>query len=95
MNQLLLFQREGGISLSDQEISTVAEIKKAHHTAYSSLKALQKKHHELRESYLEDLAEAIVLERAPQLAETGLEHLHQDKSAKQLKQLISREVENV
>jgi hypothetical protein len=39
--------------------------------------------------------EAIVLEHAPQLAETCLEHLLKDKSAKQLKQLISREVENV
>jgi hypothetical protein len=62
-----------------------------HRNAYSSLKALQKKHYELWEWYLEDLAEAIVLERAPQLAETGLKHLLQDKSAKQLKQLISRE----
>jgi len=91
LNQLLLFQREADISLSDQELSTESEIKKAQHTAYSSLKALQKQHQELREYYLEDLAEAIVLERAPQLAVKGLEHILRDKTAKQIKQLISRE----
>jgi len=91
MNQLRLFQQEGGTSPSDQELITESDTRKATSTSYSNLKALQKQHIELREKYMEDLAEAIVLDRAPHLAEKGLEHLLKDKSAKQLKQIIAHE----
>ena len=90
-SQLHLFQREADISPQDQALAVESDVKKAQHQAYSALKELQKRHQELRDTYLENLAEAIVLNRTPQLAESGLEHLLKDKSAKQLKQLISRE----
>jgi DNA replication initiation complex subunit (GINS family) len=67
------------------------DIKRAQNTAYNQLKEVQAKHTELREHFLEDLAEAIVLHRCPKLAEEGMESIKRDKAEKQLKQLISRE----
>jgi len=91
VNQLLLFQREADISPQEQDLTAESDIKTAQHQVYSTLKALQKQHQELRETYLEDLAEVIVLNRASHLAENGLEYLLKDRSAKQLQQLPSRE----
>jgi len=42
-----------------------SDIKKMRHEAYNTLKELQAKHNELRETYLDGLAEAIVLEQCP------------------------------
>jgi len=55
------------------------------------MKKLQTKHAELREHFLEELAEAIVLHRCPKIAEDGMKSINRDKAEKQLQQLISRE----
>ena len=90
-NQLDYYREEGNISEVDLALTTECDIKKAQHVAYQNLKSLQAQHQELRESYLEGLAEAIVLDRAPQLDHDSLQHIKLDRKEKQLKQLIARE----
>jgi len=51
----------------------------------------QKRHVELRQSYLEELAEAILLQRCPWLEEEGFEQQKIEQADKQLKELIKRE----
>jgi hypothetical protein len=90
-NQLLYYQREGAISEIETSYRHEQDIKKAQQEAYQNLKTLQKNHQELRDTYLEDLAEAIVLDRSPNLADEALTPIRAERSEKQLKQLISRE----
>jgi len=90
-NQLLKYREEGNISEEEHSLSGEQDIQKARQNAYQSLKDLQKQHQELRDTYLEDLAEAIVLDRSPNLADPALEAVKLERSEKQLKQLISRE----
>jgi len=90
-SQLNHFLLDGDITQDSINITTEADIKKEHHAAYQNLKVLQSQHVELRERYLEDLAEAIVLHRCPKLADEGMESVKRDRAEKQLKQLISRE----
>jgi hypothetical protein len=87
----LYFQQEGAISEVESSFTREHEIKKAQQEAYQNLKTLQKSHQELRDTYLEDLAEAIVLDRSPNLADKALAPVRAERSEKQLKQLISRE----
>jgi hypothetical protein len=91
VNQLLRYQTEGVISEVDQKLASEQDVKKAQHEAYQQLKRLQQQHQELRDSYLEDLTEAIILDRSPHLAADELEALKVEKKEKQLKQLISCE----
>jgi hypothetical protein len=51
----------------------------------------QRRHVELRRTYLEELAEATVLSRRPWLAEEDHEQQKQEQTEKQLKELIKRE----
>jgi hypothetical protein len=90
-SQLRHLQQEGDLPNEALENMSEVDIKRAQNTAYSQLKELQAKHTELREHFLEDLAEAIVLHRCPKLAKEGMESVKRDKAEKQLKQLISRE----
>jgi hypothetical protein len=90
-NQLEHFQRDGELSEEAQALSEEVDIKKAQSAACKNLKELQTKHQELRETYLEDMAKAIILDRSPTLAEPGLEPITKDRAEKQLKQLLSRE----
>jgi hypothetical protein len=59
-NQLDYYREEGNISEADLALTTECDIKKAQHAAYKNLKSLQAQHQELRESYLEGLAEVII-----------------------------------
>jgi hypothetical protein len=68
-NQLNKFYQEGAITESDKEPSTEQDIKVAQHQAFQHLKTLQQQHQELRDTYLEDLAEAIVLDCSPKIEE--------------------------
>jgi len=63
--QLRLFQMEGEIIPEEVNLVNKSDIKKMRHEAYNTLKELQAKHNELRETYLDGLAEAIVLEQCP------------------------------
>ena len=51
----------------------------------------QRRHVELRTMHLEELAEAILLQRKPWLAEDGHEQQKQEQVEKQFKELIKRE----
>jgi len=51
----------------------------------------QKRHVELRQAYMEELAEAVLLQRRPWLNEEGNEQHREEQTAKQLKELIKRE----
>ncbi len=63
--QLRLFQMEGEIIPEEVNLVNKSDIKKMRHEAYNTLKELQAKHNELRETFLDGLAEAIVLEQCP------------------------------
>jgi hypothetical protein len=83
--QLRHLQIEGDISLNLVLSSSEVAVKQAQHWAFQNLKTLQSQHEELRESFLEGLAEAIVLNRCPKLANEGLESIKRDRAEKQLK----------
>jgi hypothetical protein len=67
------------------------DILAAHHRVYRHLKALQLKDTQLREEHLEALAEAIVLQKSPQLGVQSMATILEGKVEKQLKQLVFRE----
>jgi hypothetical protein len=90
-NQLLQYRDEGNITEADHQLLEESAIKNAQHEAYKHLKQLQQQHQELCDTYLEDLAEAIVLDRSPHLAEEALATVRKERSEKQLNQLIARE----
>jgi hypothetical protein len=58
---------------------------------YQDLKTLRKQHATLWQSYLEDLAEAIVLKRSPHLHNPSLKSTRESVTLQQLKSLIKRE----
>jgi hypothetical protein len=89
--QLTHYQAEGNIPPEATTITDVKIIKREQHKAFLNLKSLQEQHEGLRESYLEGLAEAIVLNRSPKLAEEGMESIKRDRANKQLRRLLSRE----
>lgn len=89
--QLNHYQIEGAIPPEQAAFTAEKDITQAQHEAYTHLKKLQEQHEELRESYLEGLAEAIILNRIPKLNDEGLESIKREKVAKQLSQLLSRE----
>jgi hypothetical protein len=91
INQLEHFKRDGEVTPEEQLLTSETDIKKAQNAAYKLLKELQAKHQDLRDSYLEDVAEAIILDRNPKLADPGLEPAKKEKVEKQIKQLLSRE----
>jgi hypothetical protein len=59
--QLTHFQNEGAIPTEAIALTSEKDIKQAQHEAFTNLNSLQEQHEELWESYLEGLAEAIVL----------------------------------
>jgi len=79
--------------LSDMEIQVtlVHEILTHLQQAADSLHQHQRQHVELRTTYLESLAEAIVLERSPNLVHESVSHVKEERMASQVKQLIKQE----
>jgi hypothetical protein len=59
--------------------------------AYQQLRSKQKDHHTLRQTYLEELAEAIVLFHDPTLDTNNAEPIRQERTTIQLRQLQRRE----
>jgi len=82
INQLEHFKRDGEVTPEEQLLTSETDIKKAQNAAYKLLKELQAKHQDLRDSYLEDVAEAIILDRNPKLADPGLEPAKKEKVEK-------------
>jgi hypothetical protein len=90
--QLKRLKMQGGISDQDHApLLPEVEIKVAQHKAYNRLKELQKQHQELRDRYLEGLAEAIVLDRSPDLGNDPTRAVLVERKEKQIKQILSRE----
>jgi len=59
--------------------------------ARTTLKEVQRKHIELREQHLEDLADAIILYRRPHLLEPGKEKEYDKKKQKEIKRIQRKE----
>jgi hypothetical protein len=91
LNQLAHFQENGAIDPDQLVLTSESEIKKAQHKAYQHLKEMQLRHLELRETYLEGLAEAIVLDGSPHFDSDSVVHIQKERREKQLKNLMSRE----
>jgi len=90
-NQLERFRIDGGISDSSPALQSPTEVREAQHAAYQHLKSLQQQHQQLRDTYLEELAEAIILDRSPHLEDEKHAHILAEQRARQIKQIISRE----
>jgi hypothetical protein len=67
-------------SLPQPLASVIQEVRQARAT----LKDVQRRHIELREQYLEDLAEAIILHKRPRLLEPGREKDYERKKHKEI-----------
>jgi hypothetical protein len=72
-------------------ILTEQEILRSVQSAWSDLKEFQSRHRELQASHLEQLAEAIVLNQSPHLSFDSVEHIKEERKAKQIKLLIKQE----
>jgi len=59
--------------------------------ARATLKDVQRRHIELREQYLEDLAEAIILHKRPRLLEPGREKDYEKKKHKEIRRIQRKE----
>jgi len=79
--------------LSDMEVqvTSVPEILLRLQQAADALRQHQRQHVELHTTHLESLAEAIVLERSPNLVHKSVTHVKEERVASQVKQLIKRE----
>jgi hypothetical protein len=69
------------------QMATIAGLR----NTYKQLNYLQSQHEQLRASFLEDLAEAIVLHQSPNLSFDSLSEIKKERILKQLKQLQFRE----
>jgi hypothetical protein len=87
--QLSFYGEAAGITMEDTVSMSRQEIQEAYRQSYRELWQKQKMHRELRETYLEQLAEAIVLERAPHLNQDSMQTICHEQVEKQVKQLIS------
>jgi len=90
VNRLERFRQEGSIPNDEHSLYRKKDIKAAQTNAYQNLKALQAQHHQLRDNTLEELAEAIILDRSPHLEDERQAHILAERTSKQVKQLISR-----
>ncbi len=61
------------------------------HSAYRLMVQYRKNHQELRATYLEQLAEAIVINRSPNSATTSAIHILEEHKLQVLKQLMTHE----
>jgi hypothetical protein len=71
--------------------STLIEIVTSLRAATTTIRTYQKEHKTLRASYLEELAEALVLHQSPNLSHDSMESIRRDRVEKVTKQLIKRE----
>ncbi len=85
------YLREGDIQGDHQVVTTDEEAINHIHAASTVLRDCQRSHQELRESHLESLAEAIVLEQAPTLIYDSMAHIKEERVASQIQQLIQWE----
>jgi hypothetical protein len=73
------------------ELSSHSDIISHLQASYQHLKIMQLQHGQLRATFLEELAEAIVINQQPNLTFDSMEPVRREPTLKQLKQLQSRE----
>lgn len=102
---MLYLKKSNGVHVSTSRLTSLREVAnipegeglshtqiiKHLHESTQSLRTLQKNHRNLRSSYLESLAEAVVLHRNPNLSQPFAEQRKSQCVEKELKQLKWRE----
>jgi hypothetical protein len=89
--RLASLQLQAGLLEAEISISSVEQILQRLQQAATSLRDFQKRHRELRATYLEGLAEAIVPDRSPDLEYSSMVQVQDDRVTNQIKQLLKRE----
>jgi len=79
--------------LTDDEvnITSVDTILQRLQEAANILRQHQKRHSELRSTHLEELVEAMVLDRSPDLVHDSVAHIKEERVTSQIRQFIKRE----
>lgn len=85
------YQNKASIPVHLTNVSNRQEIIANLHLAIKDRSSKQAKHPELRENYLNNLVEALVLKNNPSLSEVHVTHKLEHKKAKQIKALARRE----
>lgn len=88
MPRLSTLQLEAGISIEIASTTSTSAILQHLQTAAKTLRQHQKRHVDLRTSYLEGLAESIVLDRSPGLAHDSVAHVKEERVTAQIQQLL-------
>jgi hypothetical protein len=89
--RLITLQSQAGLSDEEVNVTSVRAILQQLQLASNTLCQHQNRHSELRSTYLEELAEAIVLDRSPNLVHDSLAHVKEDCVASQIQHLLKRE----
>jgi hypothetical protein len=84
-------QSQAGFSDEEVNVTSVRVILQQLQLAANTLCQHQKRHSELHSTYLEELAEAIVLDRSPNLVHDSLAHVKEERVASQIQHLLKRE----
>jgi len=91
LSRLQVLQDQAGLT-PDQAINISAtQILEHLQAAATTLRQYQKRHRELRATYLEGLAEAIVLDRSPNLEHSSVAHVKEERVSSQIRHLLKRE----
>jgi hypothetical protein len=89
--KLQSLQEQSGLTAEEVQVESVPEILKWLQLAADALRQNLRRHTELRNTHLEDLAEAIVLDRSPGLVHESVAHIKDERVTTQIKQLLKRE----
>lgn len=89
--KLQSLQEQAGLTAEEVQVESVPEILKWLQLAADALRQNLRRHTELRNTHLEDLAEAIVLDRSPGLVHESVAHIKDERVTTQIKQLLKRE----
>jgi hypothetical protein len=84
-------QQQAGLSQEEVALTVVDQILLWLQQAANTLHDYQKRHGQLRATYLEELAEAIVLDQSLDLEHSSVVHVKDDRVTKQIKHLTKRE----
>ncbi len=84
-------KEQAGLTEEEVQAESTREILLRLQQAADQLRKHQRQHKELRSTHLEELAEAIVLDRSPGLAHESVAQVKEERVANQIKQLLKRE----
>jgi hypothetical protein len=89
--RLEVLKQQSGLSDEDTHATTIQDILQRLQHAVNTLRNHQKQQSALRATYLESLAEAIVLDQSPNLAHDSVAAIKEERVASQVTKLIKRE----